>query len=67
MRRWRWRCAAAVAAAGGLAGVAAAQGYPAKAIRIVVAYPMGGGAEFTARPIAQKLMERWGQSVLIYH
>jgi len=59
-----WRGAVAVAAAG-LAGAALAQGYPAKTIRIVVAYPMGGGAEFTARPIAQKLTERWGQPVFV--
>jgi tripartite-type tricarboxylate transporter receptor subunit TctC len=44
---------------------ASAQGYPAKAIRIVVAYPMGGGAEYTARPIALKLTERWGQPVFV--
>jgi tripartite-type tricarboxylate transporter receptor subunit TctC len=63
-RKSMWRGAVAVAAAG-LAGAALAQGYPAKTIRIVVAYPMGGGAEFTARPIAQKLTERWGQPVFV--
>jgi tripartite-type tricarboxylate transporter receptor subunit TctC len=39
--------------------------YPVKAIRIVVPFPPGGGADITARPIAQKLSERWGQSVVI--
>jgi tripartite-type tricarboxylate transporter receptor subunit TctC len=48
-----------------VAAVAAAQGYPAKTIRIVIAYPNGGGADFTARPIAQKLTERWSQSVIV--
>ncbi len=43
----------------------AAQTYPSKAIRIVVPYPPGGGADMTARPIAQKLSERWGQPVVI--
>ena len=43
----------------------AAQTYPNKAIRIVVPYPPGGGADMTARPIAQKLSERWGQPVVI--
>ena len=43
----------------------AAQTYPNKAIRIVVPYPPGGGADITARPIAQKLNELWGQSVVI--
>ena len=52
-------------AAAGLAVAAAAQGYPAKTIRIVIAYPNGGGSDFTARPIAQKLTERWGQSVIV--
>jgi tripartite-type tricarboxylate transporter receptor subunit TctC len=56
---------AALAVMGTAAGTAAAQGYPAKAIRFVVAYPMGGGAEYTARPIAQKLQERWGQPVFV--
>ena len=49
----------------GMAGAAAAQGYPSKMIRIVIAYPMGGGSDFTARPIAQKLTERWGQSAIV--
>ena len=52
-------------AAAGLAVAAAAQGYPAKTIRIVIAYPNGGGSDFTARPIAQKLTEHWGQSVIV--
>ena len=39
--------------------------YPVKVIRIVVPYPPGGGADMTARPIAQKLSERWGQPVVI--
>ena len=71
---FRWLLLSAVAvAACGFVGLAAAQatstssgqGYPAKAIRIVVAYPMGGGAEYTARPIAQRLMEQWGQPVFV--
>ena len=43
----------------------ALQTYPNKAIRIVVPFPPGGGADITARPIAQKLNELWGQSVVI--
>ncbi len=43
----------------------AASGYPSKAIRFVITYPIGGGSDFTARPIAQKLSENWGQPVII--
>lgn len=49
------------------AAVASAQGYPNRAIRIVVPYPPGGGADITARPIAQMLSERWGQPVVVEH
>jgi tripartite-type tricarboxylate transporter receptor subunit TctC len=47
------------------AATASAQTYPNKAIRIVVPFPPGGGADITARPIAQKLNELWGVSVVI--
>ena len=63
-RKWLWLGLAAMAAHA-LAGVATAQGFPAKTLRIVIAYPVGGGADYTARPIAQKLTERWGQPVVI--
>jgi len=49
----------------GIAGLAGAQGYPAKPIRFVITYPTGGGSDFTVRPIAQKLSERWGQPVFV--
>ena len=55
-------CAALLALA---AATALAQTYPNRAIRIVVPYPPGGGADITARPIAQMLSERWGQPVVI--
>lgn len=47
------------------AAAASAQNYPNRMIRIVVPYPSGGGADITARPIAQMLSERWGQPVVI--
>ncbi len=49
----------------GLAAVASAQGYPSKTVRFVITYPAGGGSDFTARPIAQRLTERWGQPVVL--
>jgi tripartite-type tricarboxylate transporter receptor subunit TctC len=48
-----------------LAGTAHAQTYPSKPIRFVITYPTGGGSDFTVRPIAQKLFERWGQPVFV--
>ena len=53
------------AAACGVAGMVAAQGYPSKAVRFVITYPTGGGSDYTVRPIAQKLSERWGQPVVV--
>ena len=46
-------------------GGASAQSYPVKSIRLVVPYPPGGGADLLARPIAQALTEKWGQSVIV--
>ncbi len=42
-----------------------AQVYPAKTVRFVITYPAGGGSDYTARPIAQRLTERWGQPVVL--
>ncbi|MCC7486178.1 MAG: tripartite tricarboxylate transporter substrate binding protein [Burkholderiales bacterium] len=44
---------------------AGAQEYPAKAVRFVVSYAAGGGTDLTARPIAQKLTERWGKPMVV--
>jgi tripartite-type tricarboxylate transporter receptor subunit TctC len=43
----------------------AAQAWPDKAVRIVVAYPPGGGIDVMARQIAEKLTAQWGQTVLV--
>ena len=56
---------AVAAIASGLVGLAAAQSYPSKPIRFVITYPSGGGSDYTVRPLAQKLSERWGQSVYV--
>jgi len=39
--------------------------YPAKPVRIVVPYPPGGGNDFLARLLSQRLTERWKQSVVV--
>jgi tripartite-type tricarboxylate transporter receptor subunit TctC len=43
----------------------AAQAWPDKPVRIVVAYPPGGGIDVMARQIAEKLTSQWGQSVVV--
>ncbi|MEA3193661.1 MAG: hypothetical protein QOD26_1994 [Betaproteobacteria bacterium] len=43
----------------------AAQAWPDKPARIVVAYPPGGGIDVMARQIAEKLTQQWGQTVLV--
>lgn len=42
-----------------------AQSYPTKPIRMIVPSSPGGGTDLTARPVAQKLTERWGQQVIV--
>ncbi len=42
-----------------------AQGWPSKPVRIVVAYPPGGGIDVMARQIADKLTGAWGQPVVV--
>ncbi|MBB3638085.1 Bug family tripartite tricarboxylate transporter substrate binding protein [Variovorax atrisoli] len=53
----------AAAFASGLAW--AADGYPAKQITLVVAYPAGGDTDALARLFAEKLSARVGQTVLV--
>jgi tripartite-type tricarboxylate transporter receptor subunit TctC len=56
----------AVAAAGALAAQpAAAQGYPAKPVRIIVPAAPGGGIDLTARSVSDKLSELWGQRIVV--
>jgi tripartite-type tricarboxylate transporter receptor subunit TctC len=42
-----------------------AQSWPAKPVRIVVAYPPGGGIDILARQLADKLAAPWGQPVIV--
>src|SRR5882672_6813229 len=43
----------------------AAQAWPDKPVRIVVAYPPGGGIDVMARQVAEKLTTLWGLTVLV--
>jgi tripartite-type tricarboxylate transporter receptor subunit TctC len=54
--------AAALAA---VASISAAQTYPARPVRLVITYPPGGTTDFVGRPLAQKLSDLLGQSVVV--
>ena len=47
------------------AGMAVAQTYPTKPIRLISPFPPGGGTDAVARVIAQTLSEQLGQQVLV--
>jgi tripartite-type tricarboxylate transporter receptor subunit TctC len=46
-------------------GIATAQGFPAKPVRIVVPFPAGGSFDVTARILAQRMTAPLGQSVVV--
>jgi len=48
-----------------LSGAALGQGWPTKPVRIINPFPPGGGTDVFARPLAIKLGQSLGQSVLI--
>jgi tripartite-type tricarboxylate transporter receptor subunit TctC len=49
----------------GHAAPALAQPYPSKPVRIIVGYTAGGATDVTARIVAQKLSEMWGQQAIV--
>ncbi len=62
-RRLVWMGWALLPAA--LPGMACAQAYPAKPVRIMVGYTPGGGVDTTARIAAQSMTEAWGSQVIV--
>ncbi|MBC7781048.1 MAG: tripartite tricarboxylate transporter substrate binding protein [Proteobacteria bacterium] len=50
---------------GGVIECAAAEKFPSRPIRFLVAFPPGGGADTLARVVGQELAERVGQQVVI--
>jgi tripartite-type tricarboxylate transporter receptor subunit TctC len=51
--------------AAALAAASQAQSWPTKALRAVVPYPPGGGVDFVARTVGQRLSERLKQPVIV--
>lgn len=48
-----------------IAGLASAQGYPAKTVRLIVPFAAGGSTDIMGRLVAQKLSAVWGQQVVV--
>src|SRR5262245_46048488 len=46
-------------------GDLAAQSYPERPVRMIIAFPAGGTIDTLGRILAQKLNEAWGQNVVI--
>ena len=46
------------------ASTSSGQGYPAKAIRVIVPYPAGGTSDILTRLIGARLTESWGQQII---
>ena len=44
---------------------ASAQSWPTRPVKIIVGFPPGGGTDITARILAVKLSEYWGQQVIV--
>jgi tripartite-type tricarboxylate transporter receptor subunit TctC len=64
-RRQFLQLAAAAAALPVTSGVASAQTYPVRPVRLMIGYTPGGSADLTARLMGQWLSERLGQSFVI--
>ena len=59
-----WITGAVAMLGAALAAPVEAQSYPARPVRLIIAVPPGGAADFTARITGQKLAEALGQNVV---
>ena len=59
------RGALAVLAIAGACGIAVAQDYPARPIRLIVPAAPAGAADTLSRLLAQKIAESWGNQVIV--
>jgi len=57
--------AIAAAVAAFAAGAQTPEPFPSRTVRIIVAFPPGGGTDIVARVLGQKLSEGWGQPVVV--
>ena len=58
-------CCLLALAASSFTGIANAQTYPTKTVRLIVAFPPGGVSDTVGRQLAQKLQEQMGQPVVV--
>jgi tripartite-type tricarboxylate transporter receptor subunit TctC len=62
----RWQvCLAGMAVAGLVSGMAAAQNYPARPVRVIVPFAAGGGTDLVARAVVGRMGENMGQQFLV--
>ena len=67
-KQHRWLAATLMALAAIVPATSAsaqADAFPSKPIRLIVPFPPGGGADLTARTLAQKMGESMGQPIVV--
>ena len=65
MKRRNFTLATTAALAAGWTGLAGAQSWPEKPIKILVSQPPGAGPDTMARLIGEQLSRKWGQAIVV--